>query len=295
MKINPQLIAWLASNVDSDGDVIRVDESDDVYFATLLMECRASNLISLERVKNGVICYTLTPQGEYHIDLWTNSIPAAREPQADSGALKSRSGVTVEDVLEHGLFIETRNGYEVHKYLGWYYAFYDGVPEYSSFVLEAIRRYIEKQQLPDAPLQADSSTPVSDSGAGDKWNNEYYLDKDGDYFRLYKTSQVAPIADFSYGEKAVAEITTRLLNKEIASLRSQLAEITRDAQRYLAQVAERERQLAAATRELESMKAEIGHLGKTIDEAGYYLGQASDRDENSNRAYSILKGYSVAD
>jgi hypothetical protein len=170
---------------------------------------------------------------------------------------------------------------------------YNGtMPRYIHYKLSAIG---EIALCIPAASEPATSTPVSDSGAGDKWNNEYYLDKDGDYFRLYKTSQVAPIADFSYGEKAVAEITTRLLNKEIASLRSQLAEITRDAQRYLAQVAERERQLAAATRELESMKAEIGHLGKTIDEAGYYLGQASDRDENSNRAYSILKGYSVAD
>lgn len=61
-------------------------------------------------------------------------------------------------------------------------------------------------------------------------------------------------------------------------------------------------QLSSAQERVQTLEGELQaaqkiseRLAKQIDDAGYYLGQASDKDENSNRAYNILKGYSQAE
>ena len=83
-----------------------------------------------------------------------------------------------------------------------------------------------------------------------------------------------------------------ILNGETLSLRNQLASLQRE---LASEVGVHHNHAGELMAENAGLRQRIAELGRQIDEAGYYLGQASDKDENSNRAYNILKGYAQAE
>jgi hypothetical protein len=102
---------------------------------------------------------------------------------------------------------------------------------------------------------------------GSEGEPAYYLDSADGQWKIHRASDNKVIQEFASDLRYDAERTTITLNT----------------------------QLAAATADAKAARERVADLAKQIDDAGYYLGQSSDRDENSNRAYNILKGYSTAD
>jgi hypothetical protein len=145
-------------------------------------------------------------------------------------------------------------------------------PVASTRFADTIKAIYAEHGVPDFAAFEDDSIP--DSGATD--GTTYTWDENGVVYRrtrMFDSEAVVTMKPIFNNVECAIECAS-VLTTETAALRSQVAALTGENNR---------------------LQESIGHLGKTIDEAGYYLGQASDKDENSNRAYSILKGYSVAD